>query len=332
MTAQSSAQCDVNMPVSVIIPTYNRVTTVTRAIDSVLAQTYSHFEIIVVDDGSTDNTSDVLNERYGDRVRLVRQSNMGVAAARNAGVAAARYELVAFLDSDDYWLPRKLEVQVPLMADETVVLSFTNWWYGKDSSGQDYFSEVGLSFESEPSVIDCPLRIMARRRGTGVQTSQTLCRKSAVQRVGGFDQRMKVYEDTRMWLRLSLEGKFAVTSEPLGVWVVTDQESRLTRPRSYWYQREAAKGIFEVFMEAYARAGDFPSDVQKAVRDFIAYSLANQSKYYAVDRRYGMARRRALECLAFFPRGEVLLKALVGLFVPRAFLMFTKGPRDRKES
>jgi len=322
------------MPVSVVIPTYNRAAIVTRAIDSVLVQTYPHFEIIVVDDGSTDNTSEVLNERYGGRVRLVRQSNMGVAAARNAGVAAARYDLVAFLDSDDYWLPRKLEVQVPLMADEAVVLSFTNWWRGKDSSGQDYFSKVGLSFESEPSVIDCPLRIMARMHGTGVHLSVCLCRKSAIRRVGGFDERMKIYEDTRILWRLSLEGKFAVTSEPLAVWVDVDtnQESRLSRPGDYLYRREAAKRTFEVFVETYARAGDFPLDVQKAIRDFMAYSLANQSKFYALDKRYRMARRRALECLVFFPKGKVLLKSLVGLFVPWAFVMFAKGPRDSEES
>jgi glycosyltransferase involved in cell wall biosynthesis len=325
---------DVNMPVSVVIPTYNRAAIVTHAIDSVLAQTYPHFEIIVVDDGSTDNTREVLNERYGDRVRLVHQSNMGVSAARNAGVAAARYDLVAFLDSDDYWLPRKLEVQVPLMADEAVVLSFTNWWRGKDSSGQDYFSKIGLSFESEPSVIDCPLRIMARRRGTGVHLSVVLCRKSAIRRVGGFDERMKIYEDTRILWRLSLEGKFAVTSVPLAVWVDVDtnQESRLSRPGDYLYRREAAKRTFEVFVETYARAGDFPADVQKAIRGFITYSLANQSKYYALDRRYRMARRRALECLAFFPKGESLLKAITGLFFPWAFHMLVRAPKDREES
>ena len=322
---------DVSVPVSVVIPSYNRVATVTRAIDSVFAQTYSHFEIIVVDDGSTDNTTAVLNKRYRDRVCLIQQSNHGPAAARNAGIAASRHDLVAFLDSDDYWLPRKLEVQVPLMADEKVVLSFTNWWYGKDCSDQDYFSLIGLSFENEPFVIDCPLRIMARRRGTGVQTSQVLCRKSAVQRVGGFDARMKIYEDTRMWLRLSLEGKFAVSSEPLAVWVATGPEFRLTTG-SYSYQREAAKRSFEVFVEAYARAGDFPADVQKAIRDLLTYSLANQSKFYALDRQYRMARRRAIECLAFFPKGNNLLKALTGLLFPQAFIALARGPKDREES
>jgi glycosyltransferase involved in cell wall biosynthesis len=324
---------DVNVPVSVVIPTYNRVATVTRAIDSVLAQTYSHFEIIVVDDGSTDNTTEVLNERYRERVRLVRQSsNMGQAAARNAGIAAARYDLVAFLDSDDYWLPRKLEVQVPLMTDEGVILSFTNWWYGKDPSGQDYFSKVGLNFGREPAILDCPLRLMTRKQGTGVNSSVALCRKSAALRVGGFDERMKIYEDTRMWLRLSLEGKFAVSSEPLAVWIATDPESRLTRPGSYSYQREAAKRSFEVFVEAYARAGDFPADVQKAIRDLLTYSLANQSKLYALDRNYGMARRRAFECLAFFPKGDSLLKAFIGLLFPQAFIALGRGPKNREES
>jgi hypothetical protein len=143
---------------------------------------------------------------------------------------------------------------------------------------------------------------------------------------------MKIYEDTRMWVRLSLEGKFAVTSEPLAVWVATDEESRLTRPGSYSYQREAVRRSFEVFVEAYARAGDFPADVQKAIRDLMTYSLANQSKFYGLDRHYGMARRRAIECLAFFPKGESLRKALVGLLFPWAFHMLARVPRDREES
>lgn len=316
-----------NVPVSVIIPTYNRISTVTRAIDSVLAQTYPYFEIIVVDDGSTDNTIEILNERYGDRIRLIRQSNMGQSAARNAGVTAARYDLVAFLDSDDYWLPGKLEAQVPLMKDKTVVLSFTNWWRGRDPSGPDYFSQVGLSFGSESSVIDCPLKLMARRGETGVLTSVVLCQKSAIQRVGGFDERMKSYEDTRMWLRLSFEGKFAVTTKPLGVWVIDDQKDHVTR-LDYSYHRESVRKNFEVFVEAYSRAGDFPADVQEALRDCLAYSLANQSKFYALDRHFGMARRRAIECLAFFPRGENLLKALIGLFFPQVFRIFAKEPED----
>ena len=100
--------------VSAIIPTYNRAHLVTEAIDSVLAQTYPHIEVIVVDDGSTDDTMARLAP-YGSRIRVIRQENAGPAAARNKGIAASSGGLVAFLDSDDLWLPAKIERQVRLL-------------------------------------------------------------------------------------------------------------------------------------------------------------------------------------------------------------------------
>ncbi|MDH3520730.1 MAG: glycosyltransferase family 2 protein [Myxococcales bacterium] len=96
--------------ISVILTTYNRPAMTCEAIDSVLAQTHGDFEAIVVDDGSTDDTQGVL-ARYGDRIRMIRKENGGVASARNVGLEAARGELIAFLDDDDLWLPEKLEVQ-----------------------------------------------------------------------------------------------------------------------------------------------------------------------------------------------------------------------------
>ena len=100
--------------VSVVIPTYNRAYIVGRTIESVLAQTYSPVEILVIDDGSTDDTPAVVG-RFGDRVRYIRQPNGGVAVARNHGFAEARGEFVALLDSDDEWLPWKLEAQVAFL-------------------------------------------------------------------------------------------------------------------------------------------------------------------------------------------------------------------------
>ena len=100
--------------VSVVIPTYNRAHLIGETIESVLAQTYQPVEIIVVDDGSRDNTREVV-ERYGAAVRYIHQSNAGVSAARNAGFVAARGEFVALLDSDDLWLPWKLEAQVSVL-------------------------------------------------------------------------------------------------------------------------------------------------------------------------------------------------------------------------
>ncbi len=98
------------MLVSVIIPTYNRVKTIERAVNSVLAQTWTEQEVIVVDDGSTDQTGEILKV-YGDKIRVIRQQNGGVSAARNAGIKAATGEIISFLDSDDEWLPSKTERQ-----------------------------------------------------------------------------------------------------------------------------------------------------------------------------------------------------------------------------
>ena len=97
--------------VSVILPTYNRGWILKEAIDSVLAQDFRDFELIVVDDGSTDNTPQILDSYHQD-LMVVRQPNRGVSAARNRGIAAAGGGLIAFLDSDDLWLPRKLSSQV----------------------------------------------------------------------------------------------------------------------------------------------------------------------------------------------------------------------------
>src|SRR5262245_58814803 len=97
--------------VSVIIPNYNYGRFLREALDSALNQTLPPLEVIVVDDGSTDESPEIL-ESYGDRIRVIRQKNQGVGIARNTGAEAARGELLAFLDADDYWFPQKLEKQV----------------------------------------------------------------------------------------------------------------------------------------------------------------------------------------------------------------------------
>src|SRR3989338_2429905 len=110
-----------SMPsVSVVIPTYNRAVRVKNAIDSVLSQTAADYEIVVVDDGSTDGTADIIHSTYGSKVILIEQENKGVSAARNTGVRAARGDLIAFLDNDDRWMPEKLQTQLPLMADPEI--------------------------------------------------------------------------------------------------------------------------------------------------------------------------------------------------------------------
>lgn len=102
--------------VSAIIPTFNRAAYVALAIDSALAQTWPNVEVVVCDDGSTDNTTEVLAQ-YGNRIRVVSQTNQGLSAARNTAIKASSGEFLALLDDDDEWLPERLAIQMPLMLD-----------------------------------------------------------------------------------------------------------------------------------------------------------------------------------------------------------------------
>jgi glycosyltransferase involved in cell wall biosynthesis len=103
--------------VSIILPTYNRADSVTRAVDSVLRQTFKDWELLVIDDGSTDGTAAVIEKIGDDRVVLIRQANRGVSSARNAGLGKSRGEYIAFLDSDDEWLPQNLELKIRYLRD-----------------------------------------------------------------------------------------------------------------------------------------------------------------------------------------------------------------------
>ncbi|MCK5508758.1 MAG: glycosyltransferase family 2 protein, partial [Desulfobacterales bacterium] len=110
-----------NPLVSVIIPTYNRGWILKETLNSVLAQDFTNFELIVVDDGSTDNTQDILNS-YKENIIVLQQNNKGVSAARNMGITSASGRFIAFLDSDDLWLPKKLSIQVDFFNANTDAL------------------------------------------------------------------------------------------------------------------------------------------------------------------------------------------------------------------
>ncbi len=144
--------------VSVIIPSYNRAALLCEAVNSVLQQTYQNLEVIVIDDGSTDNTTEVM-AAYGDRVRYTRRPNAGVNAARNLGLKQARGEFVALLDSDDLWAPYKIELQVRLLrqfTDAGFIFSNFHIFRGRSPEADLYLVSDGLAtwFEHVPDRID----------------------------------------------------------------------------------------------------------------------------------------------------------------------------------
>jgi len=204
--------------VSVIIPTFNRAEILCSTVESVIRQTYQNIEIIVVDDGSTDETQDKLVP-YRDKIRILRQENSGPSHARNRGIEIANGEIVAFLDSDDTWLPTKIERQVSLFqeAGESVACCLCNAII-RDSSSREK-----LSFDLSPlktSVYDGiwlnPAQVLATR--CVVFTQAIAIRRDALLKVGLFDESLLLMEDYEMALRLSFQGPWVYTKEPLVIY------------------------------------------------------------------------------------------------------------------
>jgi glycosyltransferase involved in cell wall biosynthesis len=194
--------------ISVIIPTYNRGWIVKEAIDSVLSQNDVSFELIVVDDGSSDNTSEIL-ALYGNRIRVIRQDNQGVSAARNTGIHAALGDYIALLDSDDLWLPGKLTVQINFFTEnpEALICQTDEIWIRNGrrvNPKRKHKKPSGMIFE--PSLSLCL-----------VSPSAVMIKKSLLLEAGGFDERLEACEDYDLWLRIGCTHPVHLIDEALVV-------------------------------------------------------------------------------------------------------------------
>lgn len=211
--------------VSIVIPTYNRAVLTSRAIDSVLAQSYDRFEVLVVDDGSTDDTEAVVRARKDPRIRYLRQPrNRGVAAARNRGIGEAAGELIAFLDSDDRWLPRKLDRQIELVQRRPGKVAF---FYTGAVERQEHGDEVWI-----PEARGNVLSDMMHRNVVHVATSSSLIRREVFETVGLFDEDLPANEDHDLWTRIATFFQFDFVPEPLIVYADQPASSSGSERRS----------------------------------------------------------------------------------------------------
>jgi len=192
--------------ISVIIPTYNRIETLSRAIESVLAQTHPADELIIVDDGSTDGTAAWVREHY-PQIKLIEQKNSGVSAARNRGIESSRGDWIALLDSDDEWLPHKLEKQLALWASEPrlkIVHSDEIWIRSgvRVNQMKKHRKKGGWIFQ------DClPL--------CAISPSAVMIHRSLFDEVGVFDETLPTCEDYDLWLRITSRFPVLYCDEPL---------------------------------------------------------------------------------------------------------------------
>ena len=192
--------------VSVIIPTYNRANDLGRSIDSVLSQTYSDYELIVVDDGSTDATPSLLST-YDRRLRIIRQNNQGVSAARNTGIKSAKGKFIALLDSDDAWLPEKLAQQTAFFKahPQAMLCQTEEIWIrnGKRVNPKKKHQKYsGMIFEKT-----LPLCL--------VSPSAVMIRRALFDEIGFFDETLPACEDYDLWLRITWKYPVFLIDNPL---------------------------------------------------------------------------------------------------------------------
>lgn len=206
--SRASGQSASSTPlVSVIMPSYNTHRYIAEAIDSVLMQDYPNQELIVIDDGSTDGTADLVRS-YENRLQLITQQNQGAAVARNAGLAAARGEYIAFIDSDDCWLPGKLSAQVAyLQAHPDIGVVFARWQTWKpEPDGRFVRPPIEEpACDGEPEIVPERSGWLYNRLlfGSMLHTITVMARRTLIDQVGRFEPQLKRGQDYDYWLRAS---------------------------------------------------------------------------------------------------------------------------------
>ncbi len=291
--------------VSVIIPSYNRAATVGRAIESVVTQDYDDLEVLIIDDGSTDNTRDIVRRFSDTRIRYHFQPNRGIAAARNVGIALARGPWLAFLDSDDMWLPGKIRKQLHALTAAGAQLCFC--------------AHVRRSHGETAGPFPCPLPkdshdVMRQLLASGdsICTPSVVVDRAAVEAVGGFDETLVVAEDKDLWFRLAAAVQAVGVSEVLVVTHVSPNSSvALFDPLL------RASADLRVLRGWHKTVSD-PSIRRQVRRQMLAYYADSSQKCLAAGRRreaflWGIRAAR----WGFSPLATKLaLEAMIG---PRAY-------------
>lgn len=245
--------------VDVIIPAYNTAKYLAAALDSVMAQTFDDWRILLVDDGSTDNTAEVVApylDRLGPKIKYIRQENRGLPAARNTAIRASDAELLALLDADDVWLPNRLADSVAAMAQRPQA----GLAYGLvtliDSEGK-----TGTTFAGNPKFVEGNIAPQIYMRKVELPCPTITFRRSAVDEAGMFDETMRATEDRDLWLRIALKYEVAFVPKVLAYYRISsssmsaDPQRMLQAQLRFIRKHYGAKGCgWSARQVAFARA------------------------------------------------------------------------------
>lgn len=219
--------------ISVIIPTYNRGQLIQRAINSIIQQTYGPLEIIIIDDGSNDNTENIVHNIDSDNIIYIKQKNQGACSARNRGIIEAKGDYIAFLDSDDEWKPDMLEKQIKHINNINADISVCNYFVEENNK----FKKAIVNKKTNTFTLD---ELLNRNY---ITTGAILIKKELIKEVGMFDENMPRYQDWELMLRIANKMEIPFLDELLLVQHV--QQKSITRSTSKEKKYYALKRILE---------------------------------------------------------------------------------------
>jgi glycosyltransferase involved in cell wall biosynthesis len=325
-----------NPKVSVIIPTYNRAAKVRDTIESVLAQTVTDLEVIVVDDGSSDGTGKILEETFGDRIRYYAQANQGASVARNKGVEEARGEWIAFLDSDDFWEADKLEWQFKALARFTPQCSacYTDVRFLNHSETRTMFQMAENSYRHEGTmgVNTDVLRLLVRPGGAGmvVCLSSFLARAGVVRATGGFDPKLLFSQDSEFLFRLAMLTGFCYVNRPLVRFDRAPAEIRHVGVSSEWNKFEFWLRDSQLRLEGLMRLSEgLPRKVRNVVRERLSSVHSGWTNWYLETGEYGKARDAVSRAAQLNLTFNVAAKWLLTWVSPRLALRTVRYQQEK---
>ena len=309
-----------NPLISIIIPTYNHARFVVFAVESALAQTYADREVIVVDDGSTDNTREVLSS-YTDRIRYIHQENRGLSAARNAGIRAAQGAFIAILDADDVWLPGKLDAQMRVFRQypETGAVSCIGEVVDDRSRGQRAEGR-GRDLSSATGALSRICKVGELLCGNQFSGgSYGVVRRECFDKVGLFDEELRSSEDWDMWLRIGCRWPLRIVTQVLASVRVSGDSMSAAKNADRMLANDL-RVLDKLFADPETKVNAYDRGVAYAYR-YVAAAWAHHQVGNQVK-----AREYILKAFLANPMGFVLRRGFCGLAVRIAL---GKGSGDR---
>lgn len=293
--------------VSIIIPTYNRAQLLGRVIESVLNQTYDNIEILVVDDGSTDNTQKLLKSLYEGKVRYFYQANKGPSAARNLGFINSQGNLIGFLDSDDYYLPENIFEKVKVLEENPNIDWVYSDWYEIVNNGTPQRRPILEKMKADLGEKENIFSLLVINGGGLIQTNAALIRSHCISNINGFDENFRSLEDVDFFIRLSRYYKTKYIHIPLIV--RTMQPDSLQEDRKIGY--EASLRLMDK-IEA-----NYPEEVRdlKLKRNWAKWR-SNIYNYFGIEH---------LKCGQYHKARQDFLKSIRSyLFQKKVYLLYIK--------